>query len=65
MTEELLITVPEASRRLSMGRSTVYELMRDGLLPSMRIGGARRIAVVDLEAFVQLLKEVSADEKWP
>ena len=65
MAEELLITVPEASRRLSMGRSTVYELMREGLLPSVRVGGSRRILASDLAEFVQLLKEVSAGEKWP
>ena len=65
MTEELLVTVPEASRRLSMGRSKVYELLRDGLLPSLRVGGSRRIAVRDLEEFVGLLREVSASDKWP
>lgn len=65
MTEELLITVHESARRLGLGRSTTYELLRDGLLPSVRIGSARRIAVADLEAFVQLLKEVSSNDKWP
>lgn len=65
MTEELLITVREAGRRLGLGRSTTYELLRQRLLPSVRVGGARRVAVADLKEFVRLLQEVSSDEKWP
>lgn len=65
MAEELLITVREAGRRLGVGRSTMYVLLRQRLLASVRVGGARRVAVSDLEEFVRLLQEVSADEKWP
>jgi excisionase family DNA binding protein len=49
-TEELL-TVPEVMRRLKLGRSTVYDLIRSRRLASIRIGRSRRIpdsAVRDL-----------------
>jgi excisionase family DNA binding protein len=51
-TAELLITVPEAARRLGIGRSHVYRYIDDGRLRSVRLGRSRRIAPVDLAAFV-------------
>jgi excisionase family DNA binding protein len=50
--ERLLLRVPEAASRLSMSRGKVYELIRSGALPSVRIDGARRIRTCDLESFV-------------
>jgi excisionase family DNA binding protein len=49
---ELLITVAEAARRLSVGRSHLYLLLQRGSLRSIHIGRSRRIAVRDLERFV-------------
>lgn len=43
VTTELMITVPEAARRLAVSRSTLYNLMNDGRLLSVKIGGSRRI----------------------
>ena len=57
----LLITVDEAARRLSIGRSHIYEHLARGSLRSLRIGRSRRIAVRDLEAFIGLLLQDSAD----
>jgi excisionase family DNA binding protein len=52
-SNELLIDVPEAARRLGLGRSFVYQrLIQTGQLRSIKVGGARRILVSDLEAFV-------------
>jgi len=48
----LLYGVSETSRVLSVGRSTVYELLRDGDLPSIRVRGRRLIAAADIAAFV-------------
>jgi excisionase family DNA binding protein len=48
----LLVTIEEAARRLSIGRSQIYEVMRRGRLRSVRIGRSRRILERDLEAFV-------------
>lgn len=47
-----LITVAEAMRRLSLGRTKVYELLADGHLQSVKIGRSRRILLRSVEAFV-------------
>jgi len=57
MSDEILITVREAGRRLGLGRSMTYRLIQTGGLPSLKIGGARRILVADLEEFVQSLRD--------
>jgi excisionase family DNA binding protein len=38
-----LVTVEEAARRLSVGRTTLYALLKEGEIPSVRIGRLRRI----------------------
>jgi excisionase family DNA binding protein len=42
---EVLITVPEAARRLAISRSYLYQYLQRGRLPSVHIGRARRIRV--------------------
>jgi excisionase family DNA binding protein len=37
--EALAYSVPEAGRRLGIGRTTAYRLAADGTLPTMRLGG--------------------------
>jgi excisionase family DNA binding protein len=59
MTDELLITVNEAARRVGFGRSFLYGFIRRGELLSVKIGGARRILVSDLEDFVSRLREAA------
>lgn len=56
----LLVTPEVAANRLSVGRSKVYELIRTGELPSIKIGGCRRITTEALEAFVQRISGVKA-----
>lgn len=41
-TEELL-TVEEAARRLSLGRTAAYQLVAAGALASRKIGRSRRV----------------------
>jgi len=48
-----LVTIPTAAQLLGVSRSKLYELLGDGELPTVRIGRARRIAIADLEVFVQ------------
>lgn len=48
----LLLTVDEAAARLGLGRSTVYEMVMRGDIPSIKIGRARRIPTGALEVFV-------------
>jgi excisionase family DNA binding protein len=47
-----LLTVPEAARRLSLGRATAYLLVQRGELPVVRIGRAVRIPARALEAWI-------------
>jgi excisionase family DNA binding protein len=50
--EPLLVRVEEAARILSLSRSTIYEMMDAGELPSVRRGTARRIPVAALREWV-------------
>ena len=51
----LLLTPEEAARRLSVGRTTLYDLLARGELRSVSLGRCRRISVAELEAFVERL----------
>jgi excisionase family DNA binding protein len=53
--DRLLYRVTEAAECLGLSRAKVYELMRTGVLPSVRIDGARRIRADDLRAYVASL----------
>ncbi len=53
----LLVTVNEAARRLSIGRSTLYELINDGELETLHIGRSCRVTVDSLDAFVDRLRD--------
>ena len=57
--DELLVTVEEAARRLALSRTTLYQQIRRGIIPSVRIGHSRRIPVIDLERYVDDLREGS------
>jgi excisionase family DNA binding protein len=50
--EPLLVRVEEAARILSLSRSTIYEMMDAGEIPSIRRGTARRIPVAALREWV-------------
>ena len=43
MDEKMLYTLADVAAALSVSRSKVYELVRSGALPSVRIGGSRRV----------------------
>lgn len=45
------MTVESAVRRLGLGRTLVYQLMADGVLPYHQIGRARRLDPRDVERF--------------
>jgi excisionase family DNA binding protein len=53
--DQLLVTPEEAARRLSVGRTTIYELMSSGELQSVNIGRCRRVPVSSLSSFVNRL----------
>lgn len=55
MNDKLLYRIPEVAHFLSLSRSKVYELVRAGVLPSVKIDGVRRIRGADVRAFVDSL----------
>jgi len=61
VVERLLLTPAEAATALSIGRSKLYELMRAGVVPSVRIGACRGIAATDLSDVVAKLKRLRGD----
>jgi len=56
----LLLRVEDCAERLRLGRSITYDLIRRGELHSVKIGGARRVLVTDLEEFVRRLHDDGA-----
>jgi excisionase family DNA binding protein len=61
MCDQLLLRVEQAAKRLNIGRSLAYRLIQSGRLPSVRVSGARRVLVSDLEQFAASLKEREDD----
>jgi excisionase family DNA binding protein len=53
--ELTLLTVEEAARRLSIGRTTFYALLKEGQINSVRIGRLRRIPAEELTAYAARL----------
>ena len=51
-TPELLLKITDAADMLSIGRSTVYELIAAGRLETVHIGRAVRVTTASIEAFV-------------
>lgn len=66
MSDEVLVTVKEAARRLSIARSHLYQHLQRGTLASLRIGRSRRIAVAELEAFALRMQGGESDRpmRW-
>ncbi|WP_327253655.1 helix-turn-helix domain-containing protein [Streptomyces sp. NBC_01244] len=52
----VLLTVEEAARRLRVGRTTCFALIRTGALESVVIGGLRRVPVDAPAAYVARLR---------
>ena len=55
-----LLSVPEVSELLGMGRSWVYQQIRDGQMPSVHLGGSVKVKREDLEAYIQKHRRFSA-----
>ena len=60
MDEKMVYTLADVAAALGVGRTKVYELVRSGALPSVRIGGSRRVRGEDLATYVDSLQRVSA-----
>ncbi len=59
--DKLLYTVAEVQALTGLGKSKLYDLIRDGSLESVKIGGSRRVPADALRDFVASLpREVAA-----
>jgi excisionase family DNA binding protein len=57
MSEQpLLVTLDDAAAMLSISRRSAQSLIYSGELPSVKVGRSRRIAAVDLQAYVARLR---------
>ena len=56
MDIQLLVRPESAARTLQVSRATLYELLRRGEIPSVRIGRARRVPIAALQAYVERLE---------
>ena len=61
--DTLLLRIPEAAAQLGISRAKLYELIADGSLPSVRLGGCRRIRASDLDDFVEALASAQVAER--
>ena len=52
MNHPLLLTIDEAGMALGLSRSSVRRLMNAGQLPSVKVGGCRRIPASALNDYV-------------
>ena len=50
--ERLLLTVEEAARRLGIGRTLAWRLVRSGELPSVRLGRLVRVPERNLQVWL-------------
>ena len=55
--DKLLYTPAEAAHALGVCRSTLYVLMANGDIPSIRIGSARRVPANGLRRYISKLSE--------
>jgi excisionase family DNA binding protein len=58
--EKLLLTAEETAEVLGIGRSKVYELLRAGVIQSVRIGACRRIPAAAVTEYVERLRRETA-----
>jgi len=54
-------TVPEVAQHLRLGRTTVYRLIGTGELPSIKVGGSRRVTASALQVFLEGLQSADRD----
>jgi excisionase family DNA binding protein len=54
--ERMLYPLREIQQRLSISRSTVYQLVGNGQLPSVKIGRRRFVTAAALDAYIEGLK---------
>jgi excisionase family DNA binding protein len=51
--EPLLYSAEEVGRLIGFGRSTVYEMLRSGEIPSIQVVGRKRVRRESLDAWIE------------
>jgi len=59
--EKLLLTPEEVAESLNIGRSRVYDMMRENVLRNVTIGRSRRVLLADLQHYVESLADQNPD----
>ncbi len=62
---KLLLTLEETAQLLSLGKSTVYELVARKELPAVKRGKSLRFARQDIEAYVERLRRAPDSQSVP
>ncbi len=60
VSEKILLRVSEAAEALSLSRSKVYEMIGQGQIPAIRMGGVLRIPIMRLKALIEEVQPVEA-----
>jgi excisionase family DNA binding protein len=58
--EQLLEGIMDTARRLKVGRSTVYGLLKTGELKGVKIGRSHRVVIASAVEFVERLQAAAA-----
>ncbi|GAA1146934.1 hypothetical protein GCM10009630_51700 [Kribbella jejuensis] len=57
---QILMTVEEAAKALSVGRTQMFKLIADGAVSSVRIGRSRRVSVDAIREYAKKLEDSAA-----
>ena len=58
---QLLISIKEGARRLGIGKTTFFKLLRDGKISAVRLGGRTLVSPAELERFAASLPRRTSD----
>ena len=61
-TAPLLLRIPEAAAKLAISRAKLYEMIHDGHIPVVRLGGAVRVSAAILNEWVVKQGQRSEEE---
>jgi excisionase family DNA binding protein len=60
LNDRIAVTIDRAADILDLGRSSIYSLLREGRLKSIRIGNARRIPMQSIRELIAAAERQSA-----
>lgn len=62
VTPCLLLTPRQAAKALAISEKSLYTYTKNGLIPCVRIGHAKRYALADLQAWIQRASERKSEK---